>query len=245
MGCNGSYVEALGFGDGLGLEDVGDYDFVGDGKALREFVLEYVAAKSVGARFKDGPQPPAGITRAQRTQGGGNRGGMMSEVVNQGDAVDFSFHFETTFHALKAFQRASDCIRRDTAICREGGGGACVPDVVFAGEGKLQFRPQLPVAHERPTRAGWLKFQVGDAPRGFSDCSVAFYRAEGASQAAVDALTLVESNDASAAGDKVHQAFASGLDSFEVFVNVGVVEFQRGEADKVCKILDQRAPLLE
>ena len=71
----GGYVlgmEALGDRDGLGLEDAGKDDLIGEGEGVDEFVLEDVAAEGVGAWLEDGDEAAAAVGGAEGR--GGSRG---------------------------------------------------------------------------------------------------------------------------------------------------------------------------
>ena len=66
---------------------------------------------------------------------------MMGEVVDDGDAVDLRFHFETALYALECFEGGGDFFFRNAVGERHHGGCGCVPDVVFAGQGEFEIGP--------------------------------------------------------------------------------------------------------
>ena len=82
-------------------------------------------------------------------------------------------------------------------------------------------------------------------PRGQTAGSVTFDWAKCTSQASVNAFAFLEGNDSPASGDEVYQAFEGGLNCVEVFVDVGMVEFHRGEDDGVWKIVEKLGALVE
>ena len=55
----------------------------------------------------------------------------------------------------------------------------------------------------------------------------------------------VEGDDASAAWDQIHQALERGFYRIEIFVDVGVIEFDRGENDRVGKVVKELRSLVE
>ena len=79
-------------------------------RTLRRSVFER------GSRIAHNRAP--GVAGAQGLQRPGNRGGMMREVVDDGDAVHFGPHFEAALHALECFQRSGDCSLRNAAARR-------------------------------------------------------------------------------------------------------------------------------
>ena len=97
----GSYVfrvEALGEGDGLGLEDAGEDDLIGEGEGVDEVSLEDVAPESVGAGLEDGDEAAATVAGAQGTEGLADGRGVVSEVVDDGDAVDLGADLEAALY---------------------------------------------------------------------------------------------------------------------------------------------------
>ena len=97
-----------------------------------------------------------------------------------------------------------------------------------------------------------IKVQVRDLPVRPGSGSVSFHRAKGFRQTALQAWAFgglpdgaIEGNDASAARDQVHQALECRLDGIEVFVDVGMIEFDRGENDGVRKVVQELRSLVE
>jgi hypothetical protein len=132
-------VEALGGWDAFGLEDGGEDDAVGEGEAFDELGFEDVAAEGVGARFEDGPEALAGVGLAEGAEGFADGGGVVCEVVDDGDVVDDGADFETALNALEGCQGFYDSGGGDALACRERGGGGGVEGVVLAGHGEGEF----------------------------------------------------------------------------------------------------------
>src|SRR5579862_1227529 len=94
--------------------------------------------------------------------------------------------------------------------------------------------------------------KIGDPPVGLRSCSVALDRTKRLSEGAFETRTLrgfaceaVEGDDSSAAGDEVHQTFEGCLDGIEIFVDVGVIEFDGSEDDCVRKVVEKLWALIE
>src|SRR5207244_7826018 len=86
--------------------------------------------------------------------------GMMSKILDDGDAIHLCANFQTTFHAVERLQCRCNRIFRDTVIRGYGGSGSCIPDVVLSAQRKTKIRPWLPFPQYRPRRQGRLKTQI-------------------------------------------------------------------------------------
>ena len=60
-----------------------------------------------------------------------------------------------------------------------------------------------------------------------------------------DVGAAVVGHDESASRNQVHEALESGLDHFEIGVDVGVIEFNVGEDDCVRKVMEKFWPLVK
>src|SRR5579859_6239060 len=94
--------------------------------------------------------------------------------------------------------------------------------------------------------------QIGDLPVRARAGAVAFDRAKGLGQAALQAWTLrrvaeraIPGDDAAAARDQIHQALECGFYRVEIFVDVGVIELDGGEDDGVGKVVEEFWSLVE
>ena len=94
--------------------------------------------------------------------------------------------------------------------------------------------------------------QVGDLPVRARAGAVALDGAERLGQTALQAWAFcrlageaIEGYDASAARNQIHQAFECGLDGVEIFVDVGVIELDRSQNDRVGKIVQELRSFVE
>src|SRR5579864_8455470 len=186
FGSKRGQFEALVLGHGFGAENAGYYDFVSQGKAVREIGLEHAAAKCVGTRLEDGPETRSRIASAEGFQSTGNCCWMMREVIDDGDAVDLGFHFKATLHALESFERGGDGVFANSAGGSESRGSGGVPDVVFAGKGKFEIGPRLVVVKNGPGGAPRGKAKICNSPIRARACAVAIDRTERLAQAALE-----------------------------------------------------------
>ena len=94
-------VQPLVLGNALLLEDAGEDDVIGEREACDEIVRQDFAAERVGARLEHGPEAPPRIDGAQCAEGFADGGGVVSEVFDDGDAVDYCADFKAALDALE------------------------------------------------------------------------------------------------------------------------------------------------
>jgi hypothetical protein len=99
--------------------------------------------KRVRPRLKNRPQTCPGITRAQRLQRSRNRCRMMREVVDDGDAIHLSFHFQAPLYALERLKRSRDLLFCDAIRRGHRRSRRCVPHVVLAGQAETRNQPTV------------------------------------------------------------------------------------------------------
>ena len=82
--------------------------------------------------------------------------------------------------------------------------------------------------------------------------AVTFHGAERLAQATLQAGAFsrvasraVESDDPSAARNQIHEALERGLDGIEIFVDIGMIELDGGEDDRVGKVMQELRSLVE
>ncbi len=97
------------------------------------------------------------IDGAQGAQGFANGGGVVGEVVDDGDAVDFGADFEAALDALEGGESGDDGLLGDALAGSKGGGGGGVERVVLAGELHFEFSPERAVVPDLPARAVLLR----------------------------------------------------------------------------------------
>src|SRR5579872_5959245 len=182
-GDNVFRMESLGGRDSLRLINAGEDDLVSKREAVDEFALEDVAAEGVAARLENGPEAAARIGRTQSAEGFADRGGMVGEVIDDRDAVDFSANLEAAAHRAKGGEGFDDGIPRKALAGGERGGGRGIEGVVLSGDGHRQIGPGLAGAEQGPAAEAIVVAEIGHAPGRICSEAVAFDGAERARDA--------------------------------------------------------------
>src|SRR5580700_7357624 len=115
---------------------------------------------------------------------------MMSEVVDDGDAIDLRLHFEATLHALEGLERGGNCLLRNVPGSGERGCRCCIPNVVLACQWEFEVGPRLAVVQNAPGGTRGLQTQVRDFPVRARAGPVTFDGAKRLGQRALEACTL-------------------------------------------------------
>ena len=133
-------VEAVAGGEQFQTGDLGEDDDTGIGKGVEQFVLEDVAPGGVGAGFEDGPDFFRGVFNAQGLEGLADGGGVMAEVVHDGNAAGDAFDFHAAFDALEGVEGGLDLLVFQAAMLGAGDDSEGVADVEFADEIQVKFK---------------------------------------------------------------------------------------------------------
>ena len=152
---------------------------------------------------------------------------MVREVINNGDAVHLGSNLQTSLYAFKSFKRGRDFLFRDAVSSGQSRGCSSVPDVIFAGQGKFKIRPGFAIAQHRPCGTCGFESQVGHSPCGVRGRAIALYGTECPLQRPSKTFAGVEGDDASSLWDQIHQPLEGSFHRVEVFVNIGMIEFDR------------------
>ena len=80
-------------------------DAIAEREGLRQSILKNSAAHGIGARLENGPEAAVRPAKARGFDGGADGGGMMREIVDHQNAVDFALHIHATLDALKRRER--------------------------------------------------------------------------------------------------------------------------------------------
>ena len=102
-------------GDGVKLVlpgDFGDVDAVGGGEGLSQFLLKDASPGGVGAGLEKGPQSASRIAAPERGDGFPEGGGVVTEVVHQGDSAGLGPDLETAPNSSKFRQDGRQLIER-------------------------------------------------------------------------------------------------------------------------------------
>ncbi len=109
--------------------DLSNKNAIGHSERFGQFVLKNIAASGVGSRFEHGPDTLAWKTNAERPHRLANRGGMMREIVDDGDATAHTAKFEPPFDAFKGFECGLDFTIRKSVVLRRGHDGQSVAHI--------------------------------------------------------------------------------------------------------------------
>src|SRR5882762_6323228 len=170
---------------------------------------------------------------------------MMREVVNDRDSVHFRLYLETALHALEGFKCRLDLLPGNAIFGSQGGGGDCVEHVVFARQRELEIAPGLSAAQYRPGSARRLETQRRDLPIGVLARSITLHRAECFRDAPGNALAGIERDDPASPWYQVHEPLERRLDRIQILVDISVIEFHRGQDDRIGEIVEEFRPLVE
>ena len=112
--------------------DLGHDHALGQAQCLGELDLKVVTARGVAARLEDGPDPALGESAAKRLEGLADGGGVMGEVVDDGDAVDFAANFHPTPDALESVEAGLNLFIAQPGVARHEQRCESVADVQLA-----------------------------------------------------------------------------------------------------------------
>ena len=87
---------------------IGEDDAGGEAEAGDEVGCEDFAAEGVGAGLEDGPEAGRGVDGAEGAEGFADGGGVVGEVVDEGDAANYSTDFEAALDAFKVGKGGED-----------------------------------------------------------------------------------------------------------------------------------------
>src|SRR6516162_2075555 len=138
-GGNGFGVEALVIGELACTVDPAEENSVAEGQGLRESVLKNATAHRIGARFQDGPETAAGPSEAGGFDRGADGRGVMREIVNDEDAVGFTFDVHAAANAAKRFESFLERRNGDAAALADNECSKCIQDIVMARNGEVEF----------------------------------------------------------------------------------------------------------
>src|SRR6185503_2559409 len=120
-----------------------------------------------------------------------------------------------------------------------------VRNVVLARQAELEVSPSRAILHHGPESSSRAELDIFDSPARVSAFSIALDWTEGFRHAALNAISRVKSDNPAALRDQVYQALKGSFYCLKVFVDVGVVEFHRGENQAVGEIVQKLRALVE
>ena len=150
---------------------------------------------------------------AECPEGFADGGGVVREVFDEGDAVDFGADFEAALDALEGGEGFGDGCGGDALAGGEGGSGSGVEGVVLAGaDCILKIGPGDAAAPDLPARAADSVAEIADAPVGGVGESVALDGAEGVAHTFGDVGAAIVGDDEAAARNEIDEALEGGFD---------------------------------
>ena len=170
----------------------------------------------------------------------------MREIVDDGDAAGFTANLHAARHAAKGAQRFLDGLARNAAAIGDGNRGQRVQHVVAARPAQAQCARALRLG--APRENAW-------PPRGIQGRrrssrlspleTVGFDRTKRLRHDSAHRRAFAPADDASAARNQIHQAAELQLDGGEIGVNIGVIEFERGDDQIVGTVVQEFRAFVE
>src|SRR5207302_4489331 len=90
-----------------------------------------------------------------------------------------------------------------------------------------------------PTGSRSFQTQISNAPSGFRAGAIALHRTERLTHTVLDALAMFESHNAPPTRHQVYQSPECDLYSLQILVDIGVIKFDRGENDRIWKVVQE------
>src|SRR6185312_6503002 len=126
-----------------------------------------------------------------------------------------------------------------------GSGSGSVQHVVFAGKCELKISPGLTFTQDGPGGSSGSELEIGNAPEGIVLHSIAFDGGKSFAEAFIHVLAGIPGDDFSASRDQIDQAFKGDLYGVQIFIYVGVIEFDRSKNDGLRKIVQELGTFVE
>ena len=233
-------VETLIGGDLLRVRHGGDDAGIGLGEGFDELVLQHVAAAGVRAGLKQGPQAAAGVALAQAAQRLANRGGVMTEVVNDRHAILFTALLLAAADATEALQAVANLRVAQSAEAAGADAHGGVAGVEFTDHRHLKG-----VAIQREGRALRRGASDDDAEVAGGAQTDRFERS-GAFCTQREAVRVVAIDEHQAvARHGVEEALKAQQDGIEIVKNVRVIELDVVHDGALRQVVEEFAALVE
>ena len=140
-------VQALGGGDVFLLEDPGQSTIWSASERLSTSSRSKTLRRSVLERGSStAHRRVLGYAARRALQGFADGGGVVREVIDDGDAVDLRANFQPALDAAEGGEGLGDGGERDALSEGERGGGGGVQRVVRSGHGERELGPGLALA---------------------------------------------------------------------------------------------------
>src|SRR3984957_13127379 len=165
----------------------------------------------------------------------------MREIVDDQNAAFFALHLKSAAHTSKCTQRFFDGVARNVASESDGCGGEGVQNVVAACKRQSNLGHFLRAMGDAEFHAVINMANVAGDPGGGAVESVSFYRAKCFFCYPADCggmrIVIAPSDNSSAARNQIYESAELQFDGREIGVNIGVIEFQRGDDELVGMIV--------
>src|SRR5512139_383743 len=216
-------------------------DEVGTREAGGQLRFHDAELHGVGARFQYGEDARLADLAAQAFDGGRDRGGVVGEVVVDGDAVHRAADFHAALDVLEAGQGIDRGGGGNAGVTRGSDRGERVHAVVLADQFPLHAALQRAVEEDVEAAVG-IRFAGGPARGGTEALD---RRPAAALEHAVEVGVGAVGDDEPVAGNGAHQVVELGLDGGEVGKDVGVVVLEVVEDDGTRTVVDELGALVE
>jgi len=137
---------------------------VGRRERLGERILEHAPPRRVRARLEERPDAPAGVAAAQRRERTRDRGRVVREVVDHGDAAALGDHLLAALHSAERRERRDHAVERDLHEARERDDADRVRNVHRTGQRQYRLAP-YPWTDDREPRRRAVVTEILGTPR--------------------------------------------------------------------------------
>ena len=233
-------IEAVAGGELFQAGDLGEDHDTGIGKGVGQFVLEDVAPGGVGAGLEDGPDFFRGIFDAQGLEGLADGGGVMAEIVHNGDAAGDALDFHATFDAFEGVEGGLDLLVFQAAMLGAGDDGKGVADVEFADQVQMELE-----AGDFKSGGGGPELEVEGLHGVLRAQAEAFDRAMGDVEQRGEVGIVAVAEQEAVARDEADEMGERFLDGGEVLEDVGVVELEIVDDGDLGVVMDELAAFVK
>ena len=208
-------------------------------EATGEVILEDIAAGGIAAGFKDSPDAAFGEAFADGLCGDADGGGVVSKVIDEEEVADLGDDLLSATDAAKAGESFLDLVCGDPEIERNADGSDSIGNVEASEERQEEGRDLALVIAEGEAHACFGDLDLFGEEIGLGLCAVG---AEGGLRFFGDfesERVIFANEELSIFGDAVHEQAKGGFDGIDIFVNIGVIEFNGGKDHAFWVVVDE------
>src|SRR6266700_193571 len=145
---------------------------------------------------------------------------MMRKIVDDGDAIDLGFDFQTAFDTLESLQSRGNLRYANTVVRSHRSRSCRVQDVVLTGQCKFKIRPLSARAKHLPRGRRRTDAYICDPPgRGLLH-PVTLDWAKCLRQTAIQTHSGIMRDDLAAPGNQIYQTLERRFHSLQIVVDV-------------------------